>query len=70
MSRAGDLFRWAAERKKQMTTRQPGIPGTRKALDAEVQSVLLNQALTPEERGHVAAGLITAKVLQAHRITS
>jgi len=52
-----------------MTTRRPGIPGTISALNQLVQGVLSNHALTPAERGNVAAALITERVLAAYRVS-
>lgn len=52
-----------------MTTRKPGIPGTLKALNAEVLSVLSNRTLgNPAERAQMAVSLITVKVAAAYRI--
>lgn len=54
-----------------MTTRvkkrYPGIPGTRKALDADVQKVLRSSA-PADVRGRQAAALIEDKIRAAHRI--
>lgn len=49
--------------------RRPGIPGTLKALNTEVLSVLSNRALgNPAERAQMAVTLITVKVAAAYRI--
>lgn len=61
-----EMFKWASAVLE--GKRKRGIPGTIDALNAEVQAVLNNRALSPTERGATASGLITAKVLAAHKI--
>lgn len=65
-----NLLTWASGYLAEDMRRMPGIPGTRKALDREVQANLRNHVLSHEERGKVAASLITSKVLLSHRIST